>query len=1035
MEGVVRRIGDGAETRIWGTPWLADPHDPRLHTLCIADLEHATVSGLLDHSGTWDEDVVKDLFVATDVPSILATPVSPTSRYVWLWQGDVRGIYTVRHGYNLLTSASIHANPQVHFVEWRKLWKLPVPPKVKNLLWRCMWNILPVRVLLRNRHVWAEGQGSSVQHSDCLAVLLNTALCNPSVKDSVHIAAKLWLVWNARNDAVWKGKFLRVDDLLRQVESLRYLWVSDYSRDVVVTAVALGATSWSPLPIHRLKCNVDATLFEDGVGYGLVITGREASSSSAMEVVAAAHRRRKPVLESLTPSGEGKSVSSTAARHSPKDPSEKTTSPVCWFVDHPFGVAARCRHKEQRKPTPAGVPDSLSDAEEGSSSSRSSDRRASCCFAPTLPWPVASTHRPPLAKSGVADVQEMPPSEPSSPASKSATSASSSIPSVSQSTSSESQSPSSASSSASSASVPAAASPPLPPPRPVQNPTPPIKSIGTEEPLSGNVKRPGDVDWKPKCHTALQDDHPVVDAKEGENQIDVSQSNMQEVIMPVENRKKRKWVAEMDEPVDISGEREENFEGHSGGLACLWKDGSSLSIQPYSSRHIDTVIAHNDGEKFWRFTGFYGQPDRSRRAEGWELLKKLSMRSNLPWVVAGDFNDIMHQSEKNGGTPQPRGLIEGFCNAVEQSGLSDFSFSGHQFTWEKSCGMPSWIQAKLDRILVSDAWKDMFGCAEASSIVSSRSDHLPILLTVCGFCVKRDYEGSLVAAKIEKLAGLYIQSCLHHYSAYAKTAILPATHWPTSPLQLHCRSPQLTALIAAWQYRDSYLWSGSAILPIQKRKRKLTANSEISSPPNQKLWNNYNISPAVTLAHSTTILEAWRNVHDPDKDTTNIVCLVRWKRPPQGWLKVNVDAANDQQSKVTGLGFVLRDYEGSFVAAKIEKWQGLYHPKAGEAIGIRETLKWVKKMGLDHIQVESDAMLVIQGLSNNACISSFDLVLDDIREKARNFSSVSFSFVKRSANTAAHLLAREAVFSADCREWIHDPPSFLLHALALDANE
>nr|GMD68320.1 uncharacterized protein LOC109192125 [Ipomoea batatas] len=281
MEGVVRRIGDGAETRIWDTPWLADPHDPRLHTLCIADLEHATVSGLLDHSGTWDEDVVKDLFVATDVPSILATPVSPTSRYVWLWQGDVRGIYTVRHGYNLLTSASIHANPQVHFVEWRKLWKLPVPPKVKNLLWRCMWNILPVRVLLRNRHVWAEGQGSSVQHSDCLAVLLNTALCNPSVKDSVHIAAKLWLVWNARNDAVWKGKFLRVDDLLRQVESLRDLWVSDYSRDVVVTAVALGATSWSPLPIHRLKCNVDATLFEDGVGYGLVVRSHTGAFVSA----------------------------------------------------------------------------------------------------------------------------------------------------------------------------------------------------------------------------------------------------------------------------------------------------------------------------------------------------------------------------------------------------------------------------------------------------------------------------------------------------------------------------------------------------------------------------------------------------------------------------------------------------------------------------------------------------------------------------------------------------------------------------------
>nr|GMD04129.1 uncharacterized protein LOC109159432 [Ipomoea batatas] len=32
-EGVVRRIGDGTETNIWGWPWLADTGDPMLHTL------------------------------------------------------------------------------------------------------------------------------------------------------------------------------------------------------------------------------------------------------------------------------------------------------------------------------------------------------------------------------------------------------------------------------------------------------------------------------------------------------------------------------------------------------------------------------------------------------------------------------------------------------------------------------------------------------------------------------------------------------------------------------------------------------------------------------------------------------------------------------------------------------------------------------------------------------------------------------------------------------------------------------------------
>ncbi|XP_031101786.1 uncharacterized protein LOC116005685 [Ipomoea triloba] len=173
-----------------------------------------------------------------------------------------------------------------------------------------MRNILPVRVLLRTRHVWAGGgcpfchsdeetmdllfcscpvatqvwHVSIIQHSDCLAVLLNTALCSPSVKDSVHTAAKLWLIWNTRNDAIWKGKLLRIDDLLRQVESFCDLWFSVYSRDVVVTFAAPGASSWSPPPIHRLKCNVDAALFEDGVGFGLIVrshTGAFVSTHNA----------------------------------------------------------------------------------------------------------------------------------------------------------------------------------------------------------------------------------------------------------------------------------------------------------------------------------------------------------------------------------------------------------------------------------------------------------------------------------------------------------------------------------------------------------------------------------------------------------------------------------------------------------------------------------------------------------------------------------------------------------------------------------
>lgn len=51
----------------------------------------------------------------------------------------------------------------------------------------------------------------------------------------------------------------------------------------------------------------------------------------------------------------------------------------------------------------------------------------------------------------------------------------------------------------------------------------------------------------------------------------------------------------------------------------------------------------------WRYTGFYGYPERHRRHDSWEILKVLSRGSRLPWCVVGDFNDMMYEDEKSGG--------------------------------------------------------------------------------------------------------------------------------------------------------------------------------------------------------------------------------------------------------------------------------------------------------------------------------------------------------------------------------------------------
>lgn len=88
-------------------------------------------------------------------------------------------------------------------------------------------------------------------------------------------------------------------------------------------------------------------------------------------------------------------------------------------------------------------------------------------------------------------------------------------------------------------------------------------------------------------------------------------------------------------------------------------------------------------------------------------------------------------------------------------------------------------------------------------------------------------------------------------------------------------------------------------------------------------------------------------------------------------------------------------------------------------------------MNMDQIQVEMDALFVWDWLQNSSMISSFDLILNDIREIAKDFTSVCFMFAKRSANIAAHLLAREVILKFDCLEWLAIPPNLILSTLYL----
>ena len=141
--------------------------------------------------------------------------------------------------------------------------------------------------------------------------------------------------------------------------------------------------------------------------------------------------------------------------------------------------------------------------------------------------------------------------------------------------------------------------------------------------------------------------------------------------------------------------------GKSGGLALLWKEEVGLEIQNYRRRHIQAIVKNPVGDRLWKFTGFYGHPDASKRGEAWNLLKHLKDYSPHPWMCAGDFNEILEGSKKFGGCRRARGLMEAFKETLAACELSDLGAFGPFYTWHNGREGDSFTQERLDRVVAT----------------------------------------------------------------------------------------------------------------------------------------------------------------------------------------------------------------------------------------------------------------------------------------------------------------------------------------------
>ncbi|KAJ1380429.1 Ribonuclease H-like superfamily [Sesbania bispinosa] len=156
-----------------------------------------------------------------------------------------------------------------------------------------------------------------------------------------------------------------------------------------------------------------------------------------------------------------------------------------------------------------------------------------------------------------------------------------------------------------------------------------------------------------------------------------------------------------------------------------------------------------------------------------------------------------------------------------------------------------------------------------------------------------------------------------------------------------------------------------------------------------------------------------------------------WEAPPQGWYKLNRDAAMVDAGN-WGIGIVARDHEGFVIAATSRKIETLADVTFAEAMGLRMEMMFALDLSLEDAIFETDCKVVVDQIVQNSYHSSYaGLVTHAYSNLAFNFRNCQFSYTRRTNNIAAHLLAKFACFNPEI-SWIEETPNCISSIVAAD---
>ncbi|XP_075101885.1 uncharacterized protein LOC142177309 [Nicotiana tabacum] len=150
-----------------------------------------------------------------------------------------------------------------------------------------------------------------------------------------------------------------------------------------------------------------------------------------------------------------------------------------------------------------------------------------------------------------------------------------------------------------------------------------------------------------------------------------------------------------------------------------------------TEQQVTVRVFHHDLGQHMMMTFVYAKCSAMERLDLWDHLYYLASDMELPWLVGGDFNVLLHEDEKIGGLPVHPPEYEDFAFCVNSCGLFEQGYKGSPFTWWNGRSNAECIFKRLDRIFVNLPFQNVLPTIELEHLIRTGSDHAPLLMT-CG---------------------------------------------------------------------------------------------------------------------------------------------------------------------------------------------------------------------------------------------------------------------------------------------------------------